>query len=120
MPLIRSGNYLWAKEGERIRVLDFYGKEYFKEYDEIYAVVEGKYVLGKKKNSIQLMSMDEKVIYDFGKVNVGDYNYFTNQEKIVFVFGKLNSKNGNECTKLIYDFNTKKGETKDELCGENH
>ena len=129
-----SGNYLWKYQYEfnektseteykNKAIYDFDGNKYLDDkYDEIYGIVEGKYILVKDKKEIKLILIDGKLLYNYGEIeNLGSINYFVEyNQNPLFQFNKKDKSeitNGNECIEISYNGKTKKGAYKDYYCG---
>lgn len=115
--MIASGNYLWVTDdNDKGHIIDYSNNEYLNnKYDEVYGIVSGKYVLVKDKKNIKMIKLDGKVLYDYGKLEVGKYNYALDYNGALFSFTK--DDKGEKCIEITYDPTTKKGEVKDMTCG---
>ena len=121
--MLKSGKYLWAIDayGDG-HIFDYSGNEYLaNKYNNIYWIVDGKYVLVKDKKNIKLVSIKGKEIYDYGDIEVGSINYgLTYKDGALFQFDNPNKVDGNydtECMEVIYDASAKSGEVKTSYCG---
>ena len=121
--MLKSGSYLWAVDyyGDG-HIFDYNGTEYLDgKYDNIYWMVDGKYILVNDKDEIKLVSIKGKDIYSYGKANVGRINYgLTYNDGALFQFenpDKDESDYNTGCVELIYDASTKTGEVKTSFCG---
>ena len=119
----KSGKYIWVVDDYDIaHIFDFSGKEILKDrYDEIYTIVDGKYVLAKDKESIVVVTNEGKELYNFGNIKLGRFNYAMSYKNgAAYMFDNPNvdpeSPRGN-CIELLYDPNTKDGTTKETVCG---
>lgn len=118
--MIKSGDYLLAVSSEdTVHILDYNGNEYLKDtYNKIYDFIDGKYVLVNDNNEIKLVKITGHDIYNYGRLELGDYIYgLPYHEGALFNFYKI-SGNYSECLEIIYDSSKKKGEVKDSYCGE--
>ena len=115
--MLLSGSYLWAVDNnDKGHIIDASNNEYLNDdYDEIYGIVSGKYILVKKEENVQLIKLDGKVLYDYGKLELGKQHYALEYNGAVFQFVKDNSPE--QCVEVSYDPSTKKGEVKDMMCG---
>ena len=121
--MLKSGNYLWCVDnyGDG-HIFDYSGKEYLaKDFDKIYWIVDGKFILVKDKENIKLVGINGKLIYDYGKIKLGNINYgLSYNEGALFQFDNPDKKEGNydtDCIEVIYDGKTKTGEVKTSYCG---
>ena len=130
----KSGSYLWkynyvyndkthATEYTNKAIYDYDGNKYLdKKYDDIYGIVNGKYILVKDNKDIKMVLIDGKELYNYKEIeNLGSINYFIDyNESPLFQFNKKD-KSGtnyeNECIEVSYDNKTKKGTYKDYYCG---
>ena len=120
--LIRSGNYLWAREdnGNLNYIYDFSGNNYLADkYDKLYGIAGGTYVLVSEDDEIKLVQMDGKVLYKYGKApNLGRLNFALDYNNgAIFQFYKEDPTELSMCVEYTYNPSTKKGETKDIECG---
>ena len=121
--MLKSGTYLWAVDYyEDGHIFDYNGNEYLaNKYDQIYWMVDGKYILVNDKEDIKIVSVKGKEIYSYGKVNVGRINYgLSYNDGALFQFDnpdKDESDYNTGCIELIYDASNKKGEVKTSFCG---
>lgn len=121
--MLKSGNYLWATDfyGDG-HIFDYEGKEYLDgNFDKIYWIVEGKYILVNDKDEIKLVTIKGKDIYSYGKLKVGSINYgLTYNNGALFQFNNPDADQNDYntgCVEVIYDASTKTGETKTSYCG---
>ncbi len=121
--MLKSGKYLWVVDNyDEGHIFDYTGKEYLaKDYDKIYWIVDGKYILVKDNENIKLVGISGKTIYDYGKLNVTDINYgLSYNEGALFQFNNPDKTDGDydtECIEVIYDGSKKTGEVKTSYCG---
>ena len=121
--MLKSGTYLWAVDYyEDGHIFDYNGNEYLaNKYDQIYWMVDGKYILVNDKEDIKIVSIKGKEIYSYGKVNIGRINYgLSYNDGALFQFDnpdKDESDYNTGCIELIYDASNKKGEVKTSFCG---
>lgn len=121
--MLKSGSYLWAVDlyGDG-HIFDYNGVEYLDgQFDKIYWIVDGKYILVNDKDDIKLVSIKGKEIYSYGNIKVGNINYgLTYNNGALFQFDNPD-KDENDyntgCVEVIYDASTKTGETKTSYCG---
>ena len=132
--MTKSGSYLWKynysyndekqySEYTNKAIYDYDGNKYLdNKYDDIYGIVDGKYILVKDKKDIKMVLIDGKELYNYKEINnLGSVNYFIDyNEDPLFQFNKKD-KSGttyeNECIEVSYDSKTKKGAYKDYYCG---
>ena len=130
----KSGSYLWKytyeynnnthqSEYTNKSIYDYDGNKYLdNKYDDIYGIVNGKYILVKDNNNVKMVLIDGKELYNYKEIeNLGSINYFIDyNEDPLFQFNKLD-KSGttyeNECIEVSYDSKNKKGSYKDYYCG---
>ena len=130
----KSGSYLWKyqytyndntheTEYTNKSIYDFEGDKYLdNKYDDIYGIVDGKYILVKDKKNIKMVLIDGKELYNYNEIdNLGSINYSLGyNQNPLFQFNKKD-KTGttyeNECIEVSYDHKTKKGSYKDYFCG---
>lgn len=119
--MIKSGSYLWVTDLKNNgHIFDYSGHEYLIEkYKKVYGIVNGIYTLIKDNdNSVKLIKVDGKVLYDYGKLEIGDLNYSLEYDKkATFQFYKTDSKDLDNCVDVVYNLSTKTGEIKDVDCG---
>lgn len=119
--MLKSGDYLWVTDVKNNgHIFDYSGEEYLNEkYKKLYGIVNGMYTLVKDEDdTIKLIKLGSKILYDYGELKVGDINYsIENNKKITFQFYKTNSKDLDNCVDVIYDLSTKTGEVKAVSCG---
>ncbi len=113
-------NYLFVSDGNIYTVYDFNGEAYLTgEFEKIYNITKGNYIVGKKNNKIVFSNITGKILYDFGEVsNIKSYYYSTEYDgKLLAQFSKI-ERNDNQldCIEFSYDFTTKKGEVIDSYC----
>ena len=129
-----SGNYLWSykyvydtTKQESVysnkKIYDFDGNTYLEnKYDDIFGIVEGKYILVKDKKDYKMVQIDGKTLYNYGDIkNLGNINYFIGyNQNPIFQFNKKDktgTDENNQCIEVTYDNKTKKGGYKDYYCG---
>ena len=130
----KSGSYLWKynyafnentheTEYTNKSIYDYDGNKYLdKKYDDIYGIVNGKYILVKDNKDIKMVLIDGKELYNYKEIdNLGQIHYFIDyNESPLFQFNKKD-KSGtnydNECIEVSYDTKAKKGSYKDYYCG---
>lgn len=115
--MLLSGDYLWSVDDNEIgHILDSSNNEYLNDkYDQVYGFVSGKYALIKDHKNIKLVQLDGKVLYDYGEIELGKFDYALDYNGAVFTFSK--DDNYENCIEVKYDSSTKKGEVKDIVCG---
>ena len=129
----RSGNYLWkynysynektqTSEYTDKAIYDFDGNKYLEnKYDELYGIVDGKYILVRDNKNIKMVLIDGKLLYDYKEIdNLGKINYFIEyNQNPLFQFNKITTEDTdeNKCIEISYDTKTKKGTYKDYYCG---
>ena len=115
--MLASGNYLWCVEDNDVgHILDLSNNEYLNnKYDEVYGIVSGKYVLVNDEKDIKMIKLDGKVLYDYGEIELGKFNYALDYNGALFSFNK--DDNYDKCIEITYDPSNKKGEVKDMTCG---
>lgn len=114
-----SGDYIYAiEENGFSHIYDNAGKRYLENtFDNVYSIVDGKYVLVNDKDEIKIVTVTGKSIWNYGKIwNIGDYSYgiFYNNQT---VFQFSNSSSNETCLEFVYDVATSKGSFKDNVCG---
>ena len=121
--LTSSGKYLWVVDEYGIgHILTLSGKEILKDrYDELYYIIDGKYVLVKEDDEIILVTNEGKEIYNYGKLDVSKFNYgMSYRGGAAFMFNNPNadpeSANG-QCIEVLYYPDTKEGLVKETVCG---
>ena len=113
--IVIDNNYLLACDKSNVNhLLDFNNKEYLKDYDEVYSLLDDKYVLVKEDKSIKIVSPSGKEIYDYGEVESLKLFRKATSEKnqLTFIFKTDDEINDTEKSKYIaltYDTKTKKG-----------
>jgi len=115
--ILSSGDYLWAIDSKSIgHIYDFSGNVYLdNEYDKVYGIVDGKYVMVNDKDSIKLVLLNKDLVYDYGKLELGECSYFLSYNGgALFQFSK---KDASGCVEVIYDGENKKGSVEDIQCG---
>ena len=128
--MLKSGNYLWKTVIEKdnynnvlaTAIYDFEGNKYLdNKYDQIYGIVNGKYILVKDKKDVKLVLIDGKVLYNYGEIkNIGNLNYSINyNDNPLFQLNKKekDSNDHKDCIEISYDIKTKTGAYKDYECG---
>ncbi len=121
--MYRSGNYLWCIDSyDDGHIFDHDGKELLaNQFDTVYGIVDGKYVLVQDKEDTKLVSIKGKELYNYGKISIGSINYgLTYKDGALFQFSNPNKEEGNyetDCVEVIYDSSTKSGEVKNSYCG---
>jgi hypothetical protein len=118
--LTKSGKYLWATDSNGDgHIFDYSGNEYLNDkYDKIYGIVDGIYILVNDNNSIKMVKIDGKVLYDYGKLDLGNYNYgLYYNDQAIFQFYSTDTSDYENCIEIAYDSSTKKGEAKNYMCG---
>ena len=117
--LQKSGNYIWSIGHDEVKnIYDLVGNKYLTEgYDEIYGMVDGIYVLVRKDNDVQVVQMDGKVLYNYGKLdNFTELNFaIAYNDGALFQF--IDGSYDNGCFEVIYDHKNKTGEVKEAMCG---
>jgi len=101
--ILSSGDYLWAIDSKSIgHIYDFSGNVYLdNEYDKVYGIVDGKYVMVNDKDSIKLVLLNKDLVYDYGKLELGECSYFLSYNGgALFQFSK---KDASGCVEVIYD-----------------
>ncbi len=117
--MLKSGDYLWAIDSKNNgHIFDFNGNIYLDgKYSKIYDILDGKYVLVNDNNLIELVDVNGREIYNYGKIEVGNYSYGLPYNKgILFQFIQ-DGDNNNKCVELIYDFTSREGKVRDASCG---
>lgn len=113
-------NYLFASTGDTGYIYDFNGKTYLNnEFDVIYGITAGDYVIAKQGNKVLLTNINGKIIYSFdGADNIADVYYFFEYDgKLLIQFTKATQTNDEkQCVEYSYDLTTKKGEVNDTEC----
>ena len=123
--MLKTGdNLLWAVDAYGNKhIYNFQGLDQFdfSNYQDAYGCVDGKYVLVKDSDHTKLVSISNKLLYDYGDVALGKFYYSLNYKNgSVFQFENPNSENedlDHRCVELIYDASTKSGEAKPSYCG---
>ena len=128
--MLKSGNYLWKTVIEKDNynnviskgIYDFDGNKYLDDkFDEVYGIVNGKYILVKDNKDIKLVLIDGKELYNYGEIdNLGNINYSIsyNDNPLFQLHKKEVDPNDNKsCIEFSYDLKTKKGTYKDYQCG---
>ena len=121
--MLKSGNYLWAIDGYGDgHIFDYNGNEYLEdEYDKIYGIVDGKYVLIKENDNVKLVTLKGKEVYDYGELNLEDANFaIAYKDGALFQFDNPNKDSDDyktDCLEVIYDNSKKEGEVKTTECG---
>jgi len=121
--MLKSGNYLWCVDNyDDGHIFDYNGKEYLaKDFDKVYWMVDGKFILVKDKENIKLVGINGKTIYDYGNINLGKINFgLSYNEGALFQFLNPDSTtdDGTDgCIEVIYDGKAKTGEVKNSYCG---
>ncbi|MBR2678328.1 MAG: hypothetical protein IKE63_02815 [Bacilli bacterium] len=110
----RSGDYLLTTDkNNNAHILDFNNKEYLKNYDKVYGIVDGKYALIKDEKSIKMVKPDGKELFDYGEVKVSNkIRYTSSSDVIYYVFnisGEKVSEKDAEYLEITYDVKKKKG-----------
>lgn len=116
----RTGDYLYAciEYGKNGIIYDLDGNKIIDgEYDNIYGVTNGSYMLVNKDNKILLVNMKKEILFDFGEVKgIKGLNYILEYNgDLIFQFHKEDSED--ECIEYSYNLKSKKGESKDFTCG---
>lgn len=116
----KTGEYLYAcvEQGADGVIYDLDGNKVIdKEYDNIYGITNGNYVLVNKDNKILLVNMKGKTLFDFGEaVGIKDLNFMTEYNgELLFQFNKIDSEE--ECLEYSYNLSSKKGSKKEFTCG---
>jgi len=117
--IIRSGSYLLAIDSKKNgHIFDYSGKEYLKgEYNAIYSIVDGSYVLVKDGSDLKLVKVNGKVYYNYGKVEHSDFSFgMIDNDEVIFQFYKV-SGDDNNCIEVIYNNSSNTGEIKNITCG---
>ena len=98
-------------------IFDFDGKQYFKDqYDRIYDLVDGKYLLVNKDSHVVLVNTKGTVLNDFGDDSeIGGYNFGIKYEDGV-IFQLYKTDENNDCIEFIYS-KSKGSEKKSIMCG---
>ncbi len=112
-------NYLYVSDGNTYSVYDFNGDSYLTgEFEEIYNITTGNYLIAKKDNRIVFSNITGKIIYDFGEAtNIKSYYYSTEFDgKLLVQFIKSEKSNEFDCIEYSYDFTAKKGDVVDAYC----
>ncbi len=121
--MLESGKYLWAIDAFGYgHIFDHYGKEFLADdYDDIYWIVDGKYILVQDGENTKLVSIKGKEIYDYGKLEIGSIHYgLTYNNGAIFQFDNKDAVEGDystQCLEVIYDSSKKSGEVKTSECG---
>ena len=111
----RSGDYLYARDkNNNAHILDFSNKEYLKNYDKVYGIVDGKYSLVKDEKSIKMVKPDGKELFDYGEVEVSTRlrlaNISDNEVYYVFVMSdEKTSEEDSDYLRIAYNTKMKKG-----------
>ena len=124
--MLKSGSYLWCADsnGEG-KIYDYSGNTYLEgNYNRIYGIVDGKYVLVQDKKNVKMVNLKGTVLYDYGKYSLKSANYFLTYDKGA-LFQFVNTSLGEDydydldesCLEFIYSEKTKKGEVKTSYCG---
>lgn len=116
--MLKSGNYLFATDSKNNgHILDYDGNEYLNNFNKVYGFIDGKYALVNDKSTIKLVGLNGKLIYNYGEIDLGEYNFgLPYNGGALFQFSKNNNDYEN-CIEVIYDSSTKKGEVKNSSCG---
>lgn len=112
-------NYLYVSDGNAYFVYDFNGNSYLAgEFEEIYNITTGNYLIAKKNNKIVFSDITGRIIYDFGEAtNIKNYYYSTEFDgKLLVQFSKLEKSNEFDCIEYSYEFTSKKGDVVDAYC----
>ncbi len=121
--MLESGKYLWTIDAFGYgHIFDHYGKEFLADdYDDIYWMVDGKYILVQDGENTKLVSIKGKEIYDYGKLEIGSIHYgLTYNNGAIFQFDNKDAVEGDyttQCLEVIYDPSQKSGEVKTSECG---
>ena len=121
--LSKSGKYLWVVDDYgTAHILDYSGNEILKNrFDEIYAIVDGKYVLVKDDDKVVVVTNEGNELYSFGNLELGKYNYSMSYKNgAAYMFTNPNADPEDyqgACIELYYDPNTKEGTSKKTYCG---
>ena len=130
----KSGSYLWKyqytyndktheSEYTNKSIYDFEGDKYLEnKYDDIYGIVDGKYILVRDNKNIKMVLIDGKELYNYKEINnLGSINFSIGfNQNPVFQFNKKDktgTTSENECIEVSYDNKNKKGSYKDFTCG---
>lgn len=115
--MLASGNYLWVIDDyDKGHILDLSNNEYLNnKYDEVYGIVSGKYVLVNDNKDVKMIKLDGKLLFDYGEIELGKFNYALDYNGALFSF--IKDESGDKCIEVTYDPSTKKGEVKDMTCG---
>ena len=116
--LYKSGTYLFARDEEdNGHIFDYSGKEYLKDnYDAIYGIIDGKYILVNDKEDILIVKPNGKVYYNYGKIDFRKYNFGMSYNNGA-LFQLYQGDDYDKCIEVLYDPESKEGETKEIECG---
>lgn len=115
-----NGNYLMASydNSDSGVVYDLDGNKILaNQYNKIYGVTSGGYLLVNKNDTILLVNTNGNVIYNFGSsLGLDKINYIMEYNRsLIFQFHKTNDLE--KCVEYNYNLNTKTGDVADTLCG---
>ena len=116
--LYKSGAYLFARDEEdNGHIFDYSGKEFLKDnYDAIYGIIDGKFILVNDKEDILIVKPNGKVYYNYGKIDFRKYNFGMSYNDGA-LFQLYQGDDYDKCIEVLYDPDTKEGETKEIECG---
>lgn len=106
----KSGSYIFVKDKNgKSFIYDHSGNVYLDEYDKIYDVVNGMYVLVKKGEKIKIVQINGKVLYNYDTIdNVEDINYsIVDNDVVKFLFYSYSSTD--KCVSLEYNIKNNDG-----------
>ncbi len=118
-----SEQYIWGIDDHNdSHIYDISGTElFFNQYDKVYYMVDGKYILVNDDQHIKLITPSGKELYDYGEREIGKFNYgFVYKSGSIFSFINPNVENeqlDKSCYEFIYEADTKTGEVKEAYCG---
>ena len=120
----KCGDYLWAVDEYGFgHIFDHKGVEKFdsSKFDELYGAVDGKFVLVKDGKDVKLVTMEGKLIYNYGELTLGSSIYsLTYKNGALFQFNNPDADNedlDHKCIEISYDSSTRSGEVKSSYCG---
>ena len=115
--LLLQGDLLVAKDNNKGHLFGLDGKEFLtnNNIENVYAVINNSYVIGKENNHIKLMLINGDEIYDFGEYKVDHLHMLRSS------FDKINVEVAEEssstnCIKFEYDLINKKGTSEKQTC----
>lgn len=124
-----SGDYLILTDSSNnLHIYDTLGKEYLKgEYDRIYGMVDGKYILVQDNDNMKMIDLNKKLLYNYGKYSFAHANYYIKSgEEAIFQFTNSQLEHdfdydtASSCLEFIYDGQSGKGTISTGYCGAIH